>query len=172
MGTNKSLATLVAEECAVNVGRFNLIHDAEKRAKKMAHHNACKALQAFATESGFPITVLVYIGVGTNAHRPCVFEQGYAEFKESRTRKIVNMAKTFANHMGQPNLAHNANLIHALCRYEAQGNKSKDFATIVKGLDKATFSMRNYKNAKEVANYLFGGVLEFNEHGYICPTKG
>lgn len=172
MGNNKSLATLIAEECALNVGRFNLIHDAEKKAKRLAHHNACKALQAFSEESGLPVTILVYVGVGTNAHRPCVFEQGYKSFNEARTRKVVNMAKVFAKHMGKPNLVHNANLIHALSRYESQGNKSKEFSTIVKNLDKASFDIRNFKNAKEIANFIFKDVLEFNEHGYICPTLG
>ena len=167
MGNTKVLTELVKKESERSIGTLDFIHDAEKKAKAMAHHDACKALWAFSQKSGFPISVLLYIGVGTSAHKPSNFEN-IVKFDEKKCDKVVKMAKAFAKHFGgKETLAHNANLIHAICRFVKCGGKSADFRTYVKSLPTENFSIGKYKNAKEIGKFIFGEFLDLNERGYI-----
>lgn len=173
---SKKLAILVSDECKANVGKYNFVKDKEVRVR---HHNVCKELQAFADESGFPIGVLVYIGVGTDAHKSSAFEKGYKKFNLAKAKRVVKMCKIFAERMGgNEKMAHCDKLVHAVCRFDdlfADQGKIGFFRERVNMLPKPNkgekFKMTRFATAKEVARAIFGDSVGYNKCGYIIPLE-
>lgn len=167
---SKKLVELVNAECNANVGKYNFAKDKDAR---ICHHNVCKMLQQVANESGFPLTILVYIGIGGDAHKPCVFEKGYKKFNEKRTKRVLKLARIFGEHFGLSETSmHNANLIHAICRYDdlfADSGKVGFFRSCVNDLPKPNgkFKMTQFKTAKDIGRFIFGDNLKYNERGYF-----
>lgn len=105
---------------------FKLPQNNEKRA---LHIEVCKKLVEYSDANGnYPITYLVYFGVGKNAHRLPTFLGGYSNFDEKKVKKIFSWLKLFAKHNGNKKLFRNPNLAHALCRfYDKYSKKTEDF---------------------------------------------
>lgn len=133
------------------------------RSTTNVHHNVCKELISYMETSGFPITVLVYIGVGTNAHRPIVFEKGYKRFDKERTDKVIKFCNIFAKKFGEQYRT-NALVAHAICRYIDMQGKERKFRELVKNAD---FEMKGIKTAKEVMQNLCKEEALYSKSGYL-----
>jgi len=145
---------------------FDLISNEAKRrikSEKNIHHNVCKQLMEYHQSSGFPITVLVYIAVGTNAHRPMVFEKGYQRFDKERLDKAIKYCTIFSKKYGEQYRT-NAIVAHGICRYLDMNGSERKFRELVKQSD---FEMKGIKTAKEFMNKLCGDKAEYSKSGYI-----
>ena len=145
---------------------FDLISNEAKRrikSEKNIHHNVCKQLMEYHQSSGFPITVLVYIAVGTNAHRPIVFEKGYQRFDKERLDKAIKYCTIFSKKYGEQYRT-NALVAHGICRYLDMNGSERKFRELVKQSD---FEMKGIKTAKEFMNKLCGDKAEYSKSGYI-----
>lgn len=145
---------------------FDLISNEAKRrikSEKNIHHNVCKQLMEYHQSSGFPITVLVYIAVGTNAHRPMVFEKGYQRFDKERLDKAIKYCTIFSKKYGEQYRT-NALVAHGICRYLDMNGSERKFRELVKQSD---FEMKGIKTAKEFMNKLCGDKAEYSKSGYI-----
>lgn len=145
---------------------FDLISNEAKRrikSEKNIHHNVCKQLMEYHQSSGFPITVLVYIAVGTNAHRPMVFEKGYQRFDKERLDKTIKYCTIFSKKYGEQYRT-NALVAHGICRYLDMNGSERKFRELVKQSD---FEMKGIKTAKEFMNKLCGDKAEYSKSGYI-----
>lgn len=170
----KTLENLINTEVKTNVGRYNFLKG-EVKQRKLNHHDVCKQIVAFSEESGFPIGVIVYIAVGTDAHKPSVFSEGYKKFDEAKAKRIVKMCKIFAEHFGISEAAsHSDKLVHALCRYDnlfADSGKIGFLRSCINDIPKpqkgVKFKMAQFATAKDVARFIFGTNLKYNERGYI-----
>lgn len=140
-------------------------NEAKRRIKseKNIHHNVCKQLMEYHQSSGFPITVLVYIAVGTNAHRPMVFEKGYQRFDKERLDKAIKYCTIFSKKYGEQYRT-NAIVAHGICRYLDMNGSERKFRDLVKQSD---FEMKGIKTAKEFMNKLCGDKAEYSKSGYI-----
>ena len=140
-------------------------NEAKRRIKseKNIHHNVSKQLMEYHQSSGFPITVLVYIAVGTNAHRPMVFEKGYQRFDKERLDKAIKYCTIFSKKYGEQYRT-NALVAHGICRYLDMNGSERKFRELVKQSD---FEMKGIKTAKEFMNKLCGDKAEYSKSGYI-----
>jgi hypothetical protein len=140
-------------------------NEAKRRIKseKNIHHNVCKQLMEYHQSSGFPITVLVYIAVGTNAHRPMVFEKGYQRFDKERLDKAIKYCTIFSKKYGEQYRT-NAIVAHGICRYLDMNGSERKFRDLVK---QSNFEMKGIKTAKEFMNKLCGDKAEYSKSGYI-----
>lgn len=140
-------------------------NEAKRRIKseKNIHHNVCKQLMEYHQTSGFPITVLVYIAVGTNAHRPMVFEKGYQRFDKERLDKAIKYCTIFSKKYGEQYRT-NALVAHGICRYLDMNGSERKFRELVK---QSVFEMKGIKTAKEFMNKLCGDKAEYSKSGYI-----
>ena len=90
----------------------------------------CKELVALADKhNGYPITYLVYFAVGKNAHRNNVFDKGYKKIDLQKANRIFMWLNQYAKHEGDPSVARDANVAHALTAYYER--KTKNPVTIV-----------------------------------------
>ncbi len=168
----KTLNDLVREEAKKNVGKYNFVKDKELR---VLHHNICKRLVELSDKHNFPMGVLVYIAIGTNAHRPCVFEKGYAKLDEQKTERVIALCDIFAKKFGEGTRT-NDRLVHAVSRYvDLCGGGTLKFKQLVNALSAKEFNMRKIKTAKELAKLLCGDEAEYSKGGYIVtinkPTR-
>ena len=76
------LEALIREEAKKNIGALNGL----EMLKFHRHNQICKKLVEFSDKYNYPMTQLVYVGVGKNAHRLIVFEKGYFDFNEETMR--------------------------------------------------------------------------------------
>jgi hypothetical protein len=170
MKDTMTLNEMVRAEAVKNVSRYNF-HP--RKAEMLVHHNVCKSLVNLADKHNFPMGVLVYIAVGTNAHRPCVFEKGYARCDVEKAEKIISLCEIFAKKFGE-NTRTNDRLVHAVCRYvDRCGGGVLKFRQLCNALDAKTFVMP--KTAKELAEILCGKEAIYSNGGYIikvnAPTR-
>jgi hypothetical protein len=160
------LNDLIREEAKKNVSRYNF-HP--RKAEMLVHHNVCKQLVNLADKHNFPMGVLVYISVGTNAHRPCVFEKGYTKIDVEKAEKIISLCEIFAKRFGE-NTRTNDRVVHAISRYvdKCDGGVLK-FRQLCNALDNKTFTMP--KTAKELASLLCGKEAIYSDGGYIIKVN-
>lgn len=166
----KTLNDLIREEAKKNVSRYNF-HP--RKAEMLNHNSICRQLVSLADKHNFPMGVLVYIAVGTNAHRPCVFEQGYKRIEVEKAEKIIALCEIFAKRFGE-NTRTNDRLVHAVCRYvDKCGGGVLKFRQLCNSLDAKTFEMP--KTAKALAELLCGKEAIYSNGGYIikvnAPTR-
>ena len=165
---SKKIFTLVYNESKVNRGRYNICKD---KAEKLLHHDTCKQAIAFAERTGFPIGIVLYIGVGKDAHKDVAFNKGYKGFNEKKADLIVKMANEFAKHFNaSEKMAHNDRLVHALCRYvEKLDNRNKlaFYRDCLNKLPKPTkgqkFSIKGIKTSADMNKFIFGDAVAYNE---------
>jgi len=169
---SKKIFTLVFDESKVNRGRYNLVPN---KAEKLLHHDTCKQVIQFCERTGFPIGIVLYIGVGKDAHKDTAFNNGYKGFNERKAELVVKMALEFARHFGgSEKMAHNDRLIHALCRYvEKLDNRNKlaFYRDCLNKLPKPTkgqkFSINGIKTSADMNKFIFGEACAYNENGRI-----
>ena len=168
---NKTLNDLVREEAKKNVGCYNFCKNKEMR---IIHHNICKRLVEIADEQKIPMGVLVYVAIGTNAHRPIVFSKGYLKVDEKKVERVFALCEIFAKKFGA-NTRTNDKVVHAISRYVDYNGGTLKFKQLVNALDEKEFSMKRIKTAKELAKLLCGEEAEYSKGGYITtiakPTR-
>jgi len=135
--------------------------------KENVHHNICVELMEVHNTTNFPITILVYLGVGTNAHRPMVFEKGYAKFDREKTEKVIKYCEIFAKKFGEQYRT-NALVAHGCCRYYEISNNERKFRELVKN---ANFEMKGIKTAKEFMSALCGDEATYTSKGYVIKVN-
>lgn len=167
----KTLNDLVREEAQKNVGCYNFCKD---KAVRVTHHNVCKRLVEIADEKNIPMGVLVYVAVGTNAHRPIVFNKGYYKVDEQKVERVFALCEIFAKKFGA-NTRTNDKVVHAISRYVDYKGGTLKFKQLVNALEEKEFSMKRIKTAKELAKLLCGDEAEYSKGGYITtiakPTR-
>lgn len=165
-----TLNDLIRQEASKNVGIYNLKKEPQRTLCKI-HHDICKALVKYADENNFPMGVLVYIAVGTNAHRPMVFERGYKRIDMAKTDTIIHMADIVAKRLGEKYRT-NDKVIHALSRFY-EVHKGKPMYNILKHrldmIDKVKLS--KMQTAKDFAKLVFDENAEYTKGGYLKVIK-
>lgn len=132
------------------------------------HNKVCKELIRFAENNKITIPLLLYVGVATNGHKTDIFDKGYKSFNTEKATSVLTMADIFSKYFGYPNARTNDKVIHCCSRfYSFYGGSITQFQKIIKTKDKTNFKMSNFKNAKELGEFLFNGKLEFTDKGYI-----
>lgn len=175
----KTIETLIKNEAKVNVGRYNLLKD---KTAKVAHHNICKAILGYADEHNAPFGILLYVGVGSDAHKPSAFGRGYKKFDEKRADLVFDLCKAFVKYFGlKGRSAYNDKLVHSVCRFVdickkgGVKDKKKIAATFKECLETkpkdTEVKLSKFRTAKEFGVFLFGDKLSFNENGYIDVCK-
>ena len=163
----KTLNELVREEAKKNKGIYNF-HPQKETMRR--HNDVCKGLVKIADENNIPMGVLVYIAVGTNAHRPCVFQKGYFSLDYKKTEQVIKMANIVSKILGEKYRT-NDKIIHTLSRYYDL-NKGSGINLLKERLRLIDpIKLQRMKTAKEFANILFGDVAEYSKGGYIVVTK-
>lgn len=164
---DKNLNTLVREEAARNKGIYNF-HKQKEIMRK--HNEICKELVKMADEHNFPMGVLVYIAIGTNAHRPMVFHKGYSKIHTKKAESVIHMAEIVAKIIGEKYRT-NDRIIHTLSRYYDL-NKGKGIKALKERLYLIDpLKLQRIKTAKEFANLLFGDCATYSKGGYIVSTS-
>ena len=129
-------------------GSYNL----KQNANKKLHYTICKRLNEISKEKKFPMSVLVYIAIGSNAHRKQVFEMGYKRFDEKKALTIIKWCELFAKHLKNPSLRTNDKVVHTLAKvYDKYSKKSTDFKVLLNKLDKTNL---DFNKTKDLYNLL------------------
>ena len=135
------------------------------------HNKVCKEIVSFSEQNNVPMALLLYIAVGTMAHKEDAFKKGYKSFQHEKATKVMLMSKMVANYFNTPNARTNDKIVHFCSRYYTyQGGNVTNFQNILKTKPKDNFSLKNFKNAKEFGNFLFGDCSKFTDKGYIVQT--
>lgn len=162
------LNDLIREEAKVNVGRYNFAKDKES---KIRHNMICKKLVNLADTHNFPMTLLLYIAVGTNAHRKPVFAKGYATINLEKAQQVIKLAEIFAKKFGAKART-NDKVIHMISRYyDYMGNKPLMFKQFCNNVDKTNFKFNSFNQARELAKAIFGKNATYSEGGYFTDIS-
>lgn len=169
-----TLDEMIREEAKRNIGRYNLIKKVSEREFKINHHNICKKLVEYSdSHDKFPMTLLVYIAVGRNAHRKYVFEKGYTNFDVKTADRVLYLADIFAKKFGEKTRT-NDRLIHAIFRYvhKCDGGvlKFKQMVNSLYDID-PDFSMKSISTAKALSQLLYADDAVFSPKGYIIEVS-
>ena len=135
------------------------------------HHQICKKLVELCDEHNYPMTQLVYVGVGKNAHRPIVFQKGYTEINEEKLLLMLKLSEVFAKKFGS-NWRTNAFVCHMIDRYleTAKHRKELKFRQLVNNCN-IDFNTIRIKTAKQLANMLFDKEATYSKGGYIVTIN-
>lgn len=133
------------------------------------HHEICKKLVELSDRYDFPMGVLVYIAVGTSAHKSKVFEKGYSKINEQKAIAVISICKLFANKFGT-DFRKNDKVVHMFSRYYDIGGSKNKLRHII---DNANIDMSKQKfdTTKVLSKLLFGDNAEFSKSGYIIGIK-
>ena len=167
----KNLNDLIREEAMVNEGRYNLRQYAKVREQKILHNRICKHLVHIADTHNIPMGVLVYIAVGTNAHRIYVFENGYKAIHLKKAEDIINLCKMFGKRFGTEH-CFNDKVVHACAKYySVQGNNTEIWQNILNKTPKEDIVMVKVKRATDLLKKLCGDMCEYSTSGRIVSFK-
>ena len=135
------------------------------------HHQICKKLVELCDEHNYPMTQLVYVGVGKNAHRPIVFQKGYTEINEEKLLLMLKLSEVFAKKFGS-NWRTNAFVCHMIDRYleTVKHRKELKFRQLVNNCN-IDFNTIRIKTAKQLANMLFDKEATYSKGGYIVTIN-
>lgn len=162
-----NLLKLIREESLQSVGVMNDLSQLEKY-----HHNEiCKKLISLAEKHSYPITQVVYVAVGKNAHRPNVFENGYKKIDIERFEQVIKLCDVFAKKFGTK-WRNNGFLCHTIDRYLTitKHRKELKFRQLVNDCN-IDFNTIKYKTAKQFAKDFFGSQAVYNDNGYIIEVN-
>lgn len=161
------LEALIREEAKKNIGALNGL----EMLKFHRHNQICKKLVEFSDKYNYPMTQLVYVGVGKNAHRLIVFEKGYFDFNEEKVELFMKLCELFAKKFGS-NWRTNAFLCHTIDRYleTTKHRKELKFRQMVNACN-TDFNTIRYKTAKQLAKDFFGREAEYSNGGYIVSIN-
>jgi len=134
------------------------------------HHKICKELVELSDKHSFPMGVLVYIGIGTNAHRPIVFEGRYSKLNRDKVEKVIKLCKIFSKKFGDSYYT-NDKVVHALSRYyDVNGGNELKFRQIVNSCN-IDFKTIKISTAKQLAKILFDKEATYSNGGYIVSVS-
>ena len=158
------LNDLIREEAKKNVGRYNFAPDKEARVR---HHLICKRLVELADKHDFPMTLMLYIAVGTNAHRKPVFEKGYDYINPDKVEQVIKLCEVFGKKFGAKART-NDKVVHMISRYyDIMGKKPLMFKQFCNNIDKATFKIDSFTQSRELAKVVFGKNAVYSKGGYF-----
>jgi hypothetical protein len=162
------LNDLIREEAKKNVGRYNFCEDKEQ---KVRHNMICKRLVQLADYHKFPMTLMLYVAVGTNAHRKPIFERGYRNINVDKVEQVVKLADVFAKKFGDKART-NDKVIHMISRYyDNMGGKPLMFKQFCNNVDKSDFNIKSFNQAKELAKAIFGKYAVYSKGGYFTDIN-
>lgn len=161
------LEAAVRNEAAIEV---TLMNDFSQLGK-LKHNQVCKELVKLYEKHNYPMTQLVYIGVGKNAHQTQVFTNGFKDIDTERIELVIKLSEIFANKFGKK-WRNNAFLCHTIDRYLSitKHRKELKFRQLVNACD-VNFDTISYKTAKQFAKDFFGNEAVYNNNGYIVEIK-
>lgn len=149
----------------------NLIRAEASLNNDTQHNKVCKEIVSFSERNNVPMALLLYIAVGTMAHKEDAFYKGYNIFQHEKATNVILMSSMIANYFNTPSARTNDKVVHFCSRYYTyQGGNVTNFQKILKTKSKDNFSLKNFKNAKEFGNFLFGDNSDFTKKGYIAQT--
>lgn len=135
------------------------------------HHNQiCKQLVELSDKNNFPMTLLVYVAVGTSAHKPLVFEKKYHRIERERAEMVIKLCDIFAKRFGNK-WRTNEKLVHMVCRYLdiTKHRKELKFRQLVN--DCCDINTIKIDSAKKLARNFFGNQAEYSNGGYIVSVN-
>ena len=133
------------------------------------HHSICKDLVEIADREQFPMGVLVYIAVGTSAHKPMVFNKGYKTINKRKAISVISMCKLFANKFGDKYRT-NDKVVHMMSRYYEIGGSKNKLRSIIDHCE-VDMAKQKFDTAKVLSKLLFEKDAEFSKGGYIVGVK-
>lgn len=158
------LNDLIREEAKKNVGRYNFVADKDVRVR---HHLICKRLVELADKHDFPMTLMLYIAVGTNAHRKPVFEKGYDYINPEKVEQVVKLCEVFGKKFGAKART-NDKVVHMISRYyDIMGKKPLMFKQFCNNIDRANFKIDSFTQSRELAKVVFGKNAVYSKGGYF-----
>ena len=144
-GNKTTLAELITKEAnakpfmdwqgkATRDNKGHFVKNEEDFNAKKTHHDICVKLRDLSVaHNNFPLTVLVYFAVSTQAHRQHVFEKGYTAINEKKAEKILKWLEKFAQKGKNPSFATCGNIAHAFAKfYDTFSKQDKDFNKALK----------------------------------------
>lgn len=132
MATLKEIVVMHANE-KIN-GKYNLPQYKAEREALKKRKEVCQSLIALMDKTKLPITLLVYVAVDKQSHRPQNFEKNYHRFNESKAEAIIKMAQSFAAHHGYKSI--NDKVMHGVCAYYERVNSDYDvFETLLNSME-------------------------------------
>lgn len=135
------------------------------------HNSVCKEIVSFSERNNVPMALLLYIAVGTMAHKENAFNKGYKAFQHEKATNVILMSGMVANYFNTPSARTNDKVVHFCSRYYTyQGGNVTNFQNVLRTKSKEGFNLKNFKSAKEFGNFLFGDCSEFTDKGYITQT--
>lgn len=135
------------------------------------HNKICKEIVSFAERNNVPMALLLYIAVGTTAHKENAFKQGYKVFQHEKATKVMLMSELISKYFNMPSVRTNDRVVHFCSRYYTyQGGNVTNFQNILKTKDKNSFNIKNFKTAKDVGKFFFGDNNDYTDKGYIAQT--
>lgn len=162
------LNDLIREEAKKNVGIYNF---SKCKESKVRHHNVCKELVELADTHNFPMTLILYIAVGTNAHRKHVFEKGYYSLNRKKAEEVIKLCEVFAKKFGEKART-NDKVVHMISRYyDYMGKKPLMFKQFCNNVDKTTFALKDFTQARELAKAIFGKNAVYSKGGYFTEIN-
>ena len=171
MANGITLADLIMNEAQKNESHYNLRQYAKTKEQKLLHHNICKELVNLSVKHGIPFGVLVYIAVGTSAHKPSVFESGYKAIHTDKAEKIINLCRIFGEHFGE-RYTFNDKVVHACAKYyEVHQGRVDDWCTICKRVEKDKINMPKIKRAQDLLKLLCGDLAEYSKVGRVISIN-
>jgi hypothetical protein len=162
------LNDLIREEAKVNVGRYNFD---KLKESKVRHNMICKKLVSLADTHNFPMTLILYIAVGTNAHRKPVFAKGYNTIDVEKAEQVIKLCEVFAKKFGEKART-NDKVVHMISRYyDYMGKKPLMFKQFCNNVDKTTFNFKSFNQSKELAKAIFGKNAVYSKGGYFTEIN-
>lgn len=158
------LETLIREEASktnVLVNDFSMIK----------HNEVCRKLVELCDKHNYPMTQLVYVAVGKNAHKTIVFENGYKKIDIEKAELMLKLSEVFAKKFGSQ-WRTNGFLCHLLDRYleVTKHRKELKFRQLVNSCN-VDFNTIKIDTAKKLAFNFFGNEAEYSNGGYIISVK-
>lgn len=148
-----------------------LIREEAAKDNHTTHNAVCKDVVRFAENNNIPMALLLYIAVGTMAHKEEAFNKGYKNFQHEKAASVITLSDLFAKYFNIPSARTNDKVVHCCSRYYTyQGGNITKFQNLLKEKNKDEFALKNFKTAKELAAYLFGDKTEYTQKGYIAKT--
>lgn len=135
------------------------------------HNQICKELVRLCDEHNYPMTQLVYVAIGKNAHKPIIFEKGYSKIDIEKTELMLKLCGVFAKKFGN-NWRTNVHLCHLLDRYLeiTKHRKELKFKQMVNSCN-IDFNTIKIDTAKKLAKNFFGSEAEYSNGGYIISVN-
>lgn len=135
------------------------------------HNNVCKELVKLCDKHNYPMTQLVYVAIGKNAHKPIIFEKGYSKIDVEKAELMIKLSEVFAKKFGTK-WRNSGFLCHMIDRYLeiTKHRKELKFRQIVNDCN-VDFNTIKIDTAKKLAMNFFGNEAEYTNGGYIVSVK-